>query len=58
MTFKGIITSVSATCWKATPTEQPAPVQQPAQQGWEAAYPPPSQPAPPQQAEQAGDLPF
>ena len=53
-------TYMSASCWKATPAQQPqqAPAQpQPVQQGWQAAYPQPA--AKPQTASQEDEgLPF
>lgn len=50
-------TYMSASCWKATPIQQ-VPVQ-PAQQGWQAAYPQPqTQPQSSPPAQWADDLPF
>lgn len=49
-------TYMSASCWKATPTQQPQ--QAPAQQGWEQMYQQPTpQPQTPKD-DMGGDLPF
>lgn len=50
---------LQASCWKATPLANVAPpTQAPAQQGWEAAYPPPKQAQPTPPPTQGDDLPF
>lgn len=50
---------LQASCWKATPlTNVAPPTQAQAQQGWEAAYPPPKQAQPTPPPTQGDDLPF
>lgn len=48
---------LQASCWKATPTAQHAP-SQPAQQGWQAAYPQPTAQTQTASASQDDGLPF
>lgn len=50
---------MSASCWKATPLANVAtPTQAPAQQGCQAAYPPPQQAQPTPPPTQGDELPF